>query len=152
MIVVSILGIMAAIVLPLFQDNIQKAKEAAAKDNLRILRNAIERYKLDHNSVCPGYINGLPIADFMIAPQLTGYTATNGDYAATKTGNYVLGPYLNAMPENPFNGESTLTLVTTETFPSPASETTGWYYKPSTGEIRINKDGLDSTGTAFADY
>jgi len=41
LIVVAILGILAALVLPTFQGHIQQAKESAAKDNLRILRNAI---------------------------------------------------------------------------------------------------------------
>ncbi|RKY11715.1 MAG: hypothetical protein DRP65_03460, partial [Planctomycetota bacterium] len=40
LIVVAILGILAAIVVPEFQTYTQQAKEAAAKDNLRILRNA----------------------------------------------------------------------------------------------------------------
>ncbi|MCD6393871.1 MAG: prepilin-type N-terminal cleavage/methylation domain-containing protein [Planctomycetes bacterium] len=152
LIVISILGIMAAIVLPTFQGHLQKTREVAAKDNLRILRTAIERYKVDHNSVCPGYIDGLPIADFLISSQLTSWSAINGDYAAAKAGIYVIAPYLSEMPENPFNQKSTLTLVDTPTFPDPASETTGWYYKPSTGEIRINTDGLDSDGMSFADY
>lgn len=42
LIVVSILGILAAIVLPEFQNHQQHAKEAAAKENLRTLRQAIE--------------------------------------------------------------------------------------------------------------
>ena len=41
LIVVALLGILAAIALPTFQDHIQQARESAAKDNLRILRNAI---------------------------------------------------------------------------------------------------------------
>ncbi|MHC4236894.1 MAG: type IV pilin protein, partial [Planctomycetota bacterium] len=49
MIVVTILGSLAAIVIPEFSGHIQKAKESAAKDNLRILRQAIERYAQDHN-------------------------------------------------------------------------------------------------------
>ena len=55
MIVVAILGVLAAIVLPEFAGHIQQAKESAAKDNLRILREAIERYAADHNGVPPGY-------------------------------------------------------------------------------------------------
>src|SRR3989339_1948160 len=57
MIVVAILGILAAIAMPVFQGHIQKAKESAAKDNLRILRNAIEVYAAQHNDVPPGYTN-----------------------------------------------------------------------------------------------
>lgn len=42
MIVVSILGILAAIVYPEFQGHVQQAKEAQAKANLKLLREAIE--------------------------------------------------------------------------------------------------------------
>ncbi|GAH74356.1 unnamed protein product, partial [marine sediment metagenome] len=55
LIVVAILGILAAIVIPQFQAHSQEAKEAAAKDNLRILRNAIELYAVQHGGVPPGY-------------------------------------------------------------------------------------------------
>lgn len=151
LIVISVLGIMAAIVVPILQDHSQKAKEAQSKVNLQRLRTAIERYKIDHNGVCPGYIDGVAIADFLIGGQLTCYTARNGDYASTKTGSYIWGPYLSEMPSNPFNRESTLTLVD-DGFPSEASEETGWYYKPSTGEIRLNKGGLDSAETPFFEY
>lgn len=58
LIVVAILGILAAIVLPQFQSHTQQAKESAAKDNLRILRNAIELYAAQHDGVPPGYPNG----------------------------------------------------------------------------------------------
>lgn len=42
LIVVAILGILAAIALPQFQSHTQQAKEAAAKENLRLLRNGIQ--------------------------------------------------------------------------------------------------------------
>ena len=57
LIVTAILGIMAAIVMPLFAGHVQLAKEAAAKDNLRILRGAIERYAAEHNDIPPGSTN-----------------------------------------------------------------------------------------------
>ena len=45
LIVVAILGILGALVLPTFRGHIIEAKEAAAKDNIRIFRNAIEYFK-----------------------------------------------------------------------------------------------------------
>src|SRR4030042_966448 len=44
LIVVTILGILAAVIMPSVKDYVQQAKESAAKDNLRILRNAIGLY------------------------------------------------------------------------------------------------------------
>lgn len=151
-IVVSILGILAAIVLPEFQNHQQKAKETQAKANLKLLRDAIERYKLDHNGVPPGFINETPTTDILIYAQFTSYTNSNGDYTGSKTGTFILGPYLSEIPQNPFNKIKTFILIDTETFPSPASEISGWYYRPSAGEIRLNKDGTDSEGNSFSNY
>jgi prepilin-type N-terminal cleavage/methylation domain-containing protein len=48
LIVTAILGILAAIVIPEFQAHATQAKEAAAKESLRMLREAIDRYTLDN--------------------------------------------------------------------------------------------------------
>ena len=50
-IVVAVLGIMAAIVVPQFQNQSTKAKEAVAKEGLRILRSAIELYTAQHSGI-----------------------------------------------------------------------------------------------------
>lgn len=48
MIVAALLGILAAIVLPLVNDHISEAKGATAKENLRLLRQQIE-LNVTHN-------------------------------------------------------------------------------------------------------
>ena len=50
--VVSILGILAALVLPTFQGHIAKARESASKDSIRVMRNQIEMYKLHLRTPC----------------------------------------------------------------------------------------------------
>ena len=55
LIVVAVLGIMAAIVVPQFQSQSTRAKKAVAKDSLRILRSAIELYIAQHSGIPPGY-------------------------------------------------------------------------------------------------
>ncbi len=44
LIIVAIIGILAAIVIPEFQSHTQKAKEATAKENLRIARQQIDLF------------------------------------------------------------------------------------------------------------
>ena len=61
LIVTAIIGILAAIVIPEFQTHSQQAKETAAKDNLRILRNTIELYAVQHNGIPPGYVDNEPL-------------------------------------------------------------------------------------------
>lgn len=136
-IVVAILGILAAIVLPEVQGHTQRAKEAAAKDNLRILRNAIERYASEHNDVPPGYKDDIPSAD----PHLVYFLAQ------------IYRDYLSDLPENPFTQKSTFTIINnSQSFPTQASDTYGWIYKPSTREIRLDTTGTDNEGNTYFSY
>ena len=48
MIVVAILGILAAIIVPEFQGHTLQAKEAAAKENLRLMRTALNNQDITH--------------------------------------------------------------------------------------------------------
>lgn len=155
MIVVAILGILAAIALPHFQGHIQQAKEAAAKDNLRTLREAIERYTVDHGGVPPGYINGAigPRGTFLI--QLAYCTNMNGQYINSKVSqdSYIYGPYLSDFPRNPFNNSITvLDFPDDVDIPENATGENGWIYKAQDKEIRLDWAGTDSEGIAYYSY
>lgn len=139
MIIVAILGILAAIAFPEFQGHIQKAKETQAKANLRLLREAIERYAADHNGIPPGYLNNDP----------SGTVSPSEFYRQL----VVNGKYLNEMPENPFNGYNGMhAYQNIVPFPTEADGTSGWNYKPMTKEIRLNWPGTDSEGKLFYSY
>lgn len=141
LIVVAILGILAAIVLPEFQSHTQQAKEAAAKDNLRILRNAIELYASQHNGVPPGYPNNDP--------------TESPNYIAYLHQIYMNGQYFTKLPENPFSKQSRVTIVgNSETFPTGPENTfiRGWIYQPATKTIKLNWEGTDKDGIAYFDY
>ena len=141
LIVVGIIGILAAIVLPEFKSHTQKAKEAAAKDNLRILRNTIEFYAAQHNGVPPGYNNDDPSG----AP----------DYGFFISQLVFAEKYLSKLPENPFNGEIVVKMVgNADVFPTEPVETYayGWVYQPATKTIKLNWEGTDTAGVAYFDY
>lgn len=53
LIVVSIIGILATIALPSFQLAVAKAKEAALKENLFVLRDVIDQYYTDQEKYPP---------------------------------------------------------------------------------------------------
>lgn len=139
-IVAAIIGILAAIVIPEFQSYAQQAKEAAAKDNLRILRNTIEFYAAQHNGIPPGYFNddpSNPPSPILFRQQLV----SNG--------------YLLKIPENPFNNKSVVAvLADAADFPAEAVyfDLYGWMYKPATKTIRLYWPGTDSTGVVYFDY
>ena len=155
-IVITILGIMAAIVIPTFQGNVATARESASKTNLMTIRTQIELYKLQHNGVPPGYVDGAGATTDMLAVQFIGTTTVTGlpSPSTVPSDPFLYGPYLKKIPVNPFNKLSTIASVDVGTAFSAAVDGTssGWLYKKETAEIVINWTGTDSEGTAYYDY
>ena len=138
LIAVAIIGILAAIALPVFQQDLTATKEAAAKDDLRILRTAIELYAAKNDGVPPGYPGNK-----------TTYTPSSGVFIAHLT----QGHYLTKMPKNPFNGLTTInTLSNSTNFPAQATGTYGWIYKPLLKAIKLDTPGKDKTDAFYYDY
>lgn len=153
--VVSILGILAALVLPTFRGHIAEARASAAKDNLRTMRNQIELYKMQHDGIPPGYADGSPIGEALLGFQFTATTTVAGAVSPSTVpaGEYRHGPYMRKLPENPYNNLSTIAYVAEAAdFASAADDSTGWLYKKETAEFKINQPGTDSQGVAFVDY
>lgn len=156
MIVVAVLGILAAIVVPQFQSHATQAKEAAAKSNLRVLRSGIELYTAQHNSIPPGYPNG----DIAAAPsaltfvnQLTQASNASGQTAPVGTAGYNLGPYIRSFPENPFNDLTSVKMLgNSEEFPVNATGNFAYLYRPATKTIKLDRPGNDSKGICYFDY
>ncbi len=138
LIVVAIIGILAAIVMPAFQDHIQRAKEAAAKDNLRILREAIERYAIRNDDIAPGY----PGNNIAAPPlQIEFYL------------DMLREDYLSGKPKNPFNNLDTILIIkNNQAFPGSPSGNYGWIYQPLTKTIKLDWPGNDSEGQPYYDY
>jgi general secretion pathway protein G len=68
MVVMLIIGVLAAIAIPSFIASIKNAKEAVLKEDLHVLRNAIDSYTMDKNKapqslddlVQAGYLKSIP--------------------------------------------------------------------------------------------
>ena len=114
LIVVVILGILAAIVIPQFTDASTEAKTSSLASNLQMLRAQIELYKIQHNDNPPSGVGATFIA------QLTDTTDVNGAASGSD-----FGPYMRDIPVEPFTNVATVS----------ASGTTGWNYTVATGEI-----------------
>ena len=69
LIVVVILGILAAIVIPQFTEASTEAKVSRLASDLQTMRSQIELYKIQHSDVLPGTVDDV---DFEAA--MTGYT------------------------------------------------------------------------------
>ena len=156
LIVVTILGILAAVVLPTLQGHTVSARESAVKDSLRTMRTQIEFYKMEHDGVPPGYVNGEGVPESFLLLHFTGTTMVTGHASPNKvpTAPFLYGPYIRKLPENPYNNLSTIIYVAEATAFSDAVDGTssGWLYKKETAEFKINWTGIDSEGINFYDY
>jgi type II secretion system protein G len=154
--VITILGILAALVMPTFQGNIATAKESAAKSDLMALRTQIELYKLQHNQYPPGYVNGVGTDIATLVLQLTATSTVTGIVSPSTipTDPFLYGPYIKKIPPNPFNKLSTIAYVAEATAFSAAVDGTssGWLYKKETAEIVMNWTGTDKEGVNYYDY
>ena len=115
LIVVIILGILAAIVIPQFANASSDARATNLKTTLANVRNQIEVFKAQHNDTAPALVGMWTL--------LTGPTDTTEANSPTPTGTH-LGPYLQAAPINPINS---MTGVTS----SAVDASAGWYYQPA---------------------
>ena len=154
LIVVVILGILAAIVFPQFSNASQTAKQNTLKDDLRYLRTQVIVYKAQHRDIPPGYPGGNRAAsptDTDFLSQMTNRTNEGGSTGASAT-TYPFGPYLQKMPPNPINGKDSIKIVADNAAIPAADGSTGWIYKPQTQEILPNLAGNDQDGVSYASY
>ena len=108
LIVVIILGILAAIVIPQFTSASQDARKNSLVSQLQTLRSQIELYKLQHLDQLPtGLVAGTPVWDQMV-------NKTNASGTTGTTTAYPFGPYLQSAPTNPLNGQNAMLVVTTD--------------------------------------
>lgn len=136
LIVVVILGILAAIVVPQFAASSDDAKEASLVSMVKVLRKQIALYKLEHDD------NGPHIGPEAMAPgaviltrrlteptEITGKLGTNGPY----------GAYLASWPANPFSDPAVATNIQAGISRSPPrTGVTGWYYDMRSCNISAN--------------
>src|SRR5256885_8451024 len=98
LIVVIILGILAAIVIPQFTNASQDARESALLSQLQTLRSQIELYKLQHKDALPDLVTN--------RNPMTTKTDSDGNPSAAPD---AFGPYMQSAPTNPINTLSTVT-------------------------------------------
>jgi prepilin-type N-terminal cleavage/methylation domain-containing protein len=131
LIVVVIMAILAATIIPQFSDSTTDAKVSNSKFNLHTLRAQIETYRASHNGLSPS----ADLSELLTRTDATGAKMPTGGVAA----NYPYGPYMRALPTNPFTNAATVKTITND--PAAAGDVTtthGWLYNTTTGGIWIN--------------
>ena len=133
-IVVVIVGLLAAIAIPRFSRGAAGATDSALAGDLAVLRNAIEMYAAEHNGNFP--------AAATFSDQLTQYSNLAGGTSATKAVTHPYGPYLHAVPAlKDGDAAGNAGVAAQSGTPTAESSTTGvgWLYDASTGQIWANE-------------
>jgi general secretion pathway protein G len=131
LIVVIILGILAAIVIPQFTSASQDARKNSLTSQLQTIRSQIELYKLQHLDKLPPVLQAG-----------TGWTdMTNQSKADMTTGAttaFPFGPYLQSAPTNTLNGATgILTVSANQTLGAAVSSASnkGFVFNTANGKI-----------------
>ena len=141
LIVVIILGILAAIVIPQFSNASSSAKLAGISSTAQTLRTQVALYRLQHNDQLPA------LSNFWTA--MTSQTDALGNAYTSTSGTGPFGPYMQQVPNNALNGASTV--VDGNAIPVPGStaaksaSNTGWVfdYASGTGSGRVYGTATD---------
>ena len=130
MIVVAIIGILAAIAIPKFAELIRKSSEGASKGNLGALRSAMSIY----------------------------YGDLEGSYPANVAALTISGKYMTVIPNakapNYHADGSTVVLMSAVASPDDAA---GWWYNDTIGDanvgnVLVNCTHTDTKGTVWTGY
>ncbi len=121
LIVVVILGILAAIVLPQFTSAADTSRKSAMEQSIHRIRQQLVIYAAQHRDQFP-----TDAATFL--DQMTLATNEAGETAPVGTPGFPLGPYLREIPTNPFTSGDDIG----DGEPGSSS----WYY--ANGEFRAN--------------
>jgi len=119
LIVVIILGILAAIVIPQFTNASDSARQSSIQSQLQTIRSQIQLYKVQHLDNFPAITTNWNA--------LTSASDQNGTIPPA-TGQTSLGPYLQQAPINPYNNSSTIAAA--------AAAGVGWVYTAASGSIQ----------------
>ena len=115
LIVVIILGILAAIVIPQFTEASAEARVSNLVTNLQTIRSQLLLYKTQHLEKypeCGDFSNDDFVKEMTEYSDLKGgNTATTPD--ATANPPRIYGPYLTSIPINPMTDTRTVTVTTT---------------------------------------
>lgn len=156
LVVVVLLGILAATVIAMASNGAISAKESALATDLQLLRRFVLIYKCQHLEVSPGYPNGqtsVAPTEQAFIDQATLSSNDAGQTAAIGTAGFERGPYMQKLPVNPLNGLSSVQVLGNgDDFPAAADDSHGWICKPATSEIRADSTGSDDNGKSYYDY
>jgi general secretion pathway protein G len=143
LIVVVILGILAAIVIPQFTEASTEAKESRLCTDLQTMRAQIELYKAQHNDLLPGSETAASttgigsVGNALFVQAMTGYTDSDGNVQPAP-GPKIFGPYMQKIPTNGFISDNTKDDVVTfgASITGQGTDANAWNLDPDTGHFQ----------------
>jgi prepilin-type N-terminal cleavage/methylation domain-containing protein len=153
-IVVVILGVIAAIAVPRLARGVTGAGDSSLRKNLQALRTAIDAYSAEHGGAFPGAtadgMGGAAETYEALRNQLTKFSNAAGQCSETGGASYPYGPYLQqipVVPVGPNKGNAAVAIDKVNSPPLVTAGPEGWVYNPLTGQIHANTDRPNETGT-----
>jgi prepilin-type N-terminal cleavage/methylation domain-containing protein len=139
-IVVVIVGILAAIAIPRLSRATAGAADSSLQGSLSVMRKAIDHYSSEHGGAYPTAAN--------FATAMTQYTDSQGTISATPTATCIYGPYLRSIPPLPLGASKGDSGVA-----AADGAGVGWIYTAATGTISANTTTeADATGKLYSAY
>jgi len=135
MIVVAIIGILAAIALPKFADLLEKSREGNTKGNIGVLRSASSIYYGDQKGEWPETLNTADAYRFSLYIDGIPEVKVTGKFDANRT--------------SPPKGIQVLQVAQGVV---PTSQSSGWMYDSSVGYFYVNSTLRDSRKVAYSFY
>lgn len=135
-IVVLIIGTLAAIAVPRISNASQRSKAAAYKADVEVIQRAIYMYMAEHANRCPATQPNGSISASVAAFQQRLLARTKYDGTVDANGTY--GPYLRELPVNPHNGKATLRINGV----AAGANTVGWRYNATTKVIEGDQSNV----------
>ena len=139
MIVVAIIGILAAIAIPRFADMLEKAREGSTKGNLGTIKSAITIYYGDREGVWPGDVGAI---------EFSGYLEPVPQVKCTYPWDPAVVHPNGASPAEARN----VALEVGSPWTGPLAAGYGWLYNYTTGDVWVNSSLTDSKGRAYSSY
>jgi len=133
-IVIVIIGIIAAVALPRMSGASENSRLAALKSSLRAMTVAVEMYAAEHGDRTPahdtdGSVNSDPA---VFERRLVQTSDMHGNL------NGVFGPYLRALPENPYNHKTSVRIDGA----AAGAGTDGWRFDSARREFQADDSVL----------
>ncbi len=134
MIVVAIIGILAAIAIPRFAQMLEKSREGSTKGNLGSIKSAASIYYGDTQGTWPSTLESMSIY---------GFSRYLDNLSSVKvTGAFVAGA------TSPAGNLVTMTIMSSV----PTGSGTGWLYDSNFGSVYVNSTVQDSKGLPYSFY